>query len=134
MKLNKKKKLLEQLKTIPDYRVDTGKIEYPLHEVLFMVLFALLKGNNTYKDIVAWMQYNNENKILKKVFERSSLINIPSKSTLHNILINTDNNALENIFRDYFSKYAKKKNIAIDGKWLRGSVPQEYFLTSLTAC
>ena len=121
MKLNKKKKLIEQLKTIPDYRVDTGKIEYPLHEVLFMVLFALLKGNNTYKDIITWMEYNDDNKIIKKVFKRKTKINIPSKSTLQNMIVNTDNNALENIFRDYFSKYAKKKNIAIDGKWLRGS-------------
>ena len=121
MKLKKKKELLEQLKTIPDYRVDTGKIEYSLHEVLFMVLFALLKGNNIYKDIVTWMQYNSDNEIIKKVFNKRTKINIPSKSTLHNILINTDNNALENIFREYFSKYAKKKNIAIDGKWLRGS-------------
>jgi len=121
MKLKKKKELLEQLKTIPDYRVDTAKIEYPLHEVLFMVLFALLKGNNTYKDIVGWMQYNDKNKIIKKVFESKTTIKIPSKSTLHNMLINTDNNALENIFRDYFSKHTKKKNIAIDGKWLNGS-------------
>jgi len=116
MKLNKKKELLEQLKTIPDYRVDTGKIKYPLHEVLFMTLFALIKGRSTFKDIAAWMKYN-----IKKVFNKETAINIPSKSTLHNILINTNNNALENIFRDYFSKYAKKKNIAIDGKWLRGS-------------
>jgi hypothetical protein len=121
MKLKKKKELLEQLKTIPDYRVDTGKIEYSLHEVLFMVLFALLKGNNTYKDIVAWMEYNSDNQIIKKVFNKRTKIKIPSKSTLHNILINTDNNALENIFREYFSKHTKKKNIAIDGKWLRGS-------------
>lgn len=121
MKLKKKKELLEQLKTIPDYRVDTGKIEYPLHEILFMTLFALLKGNNTFKDIVSWMQYHSDNKILKKVFDKKSKINIPSKSTLHNLLINTDNNALENIFREYFSKHIQKKNIAIDGKWLRGS-------------
>lgn len=121
MKLKKKKELIEQLKTITDYRVDTGKIEYPLHEVLFMTLFALLKGNHTYKDIVDWMYYNSENKILKKVFDTKTTINIPSKSTLHNTLINTDNNALENIFQEYFSKYAKKKNIAVDGKWLRGS-------------
>ena len=33
-----------------------------------------------------------------------------------------ENNALENIFRNYFSKHAKKKNIAIDGKYLRGRV------------
>ena len=91
MKLKKKKKLLEQLKTIPDYRVDTGKIEYPLHEILFMTLFALLKGNNTFKDIVSWMQYHSDNKILKKVFDKKSKINIPSKSTLHNLLIRNQN-------------------------------------------
>jgi len=45
----KNKQLLEAIKTIPDYRVDTGKIEYPLHEVLFMTLFALLKGNTAFR-------------------------------------------------------------------------------------
>jgi|FLOH01.1.fsa_nt_gi hypothetical protein len=121
MKLKKKKELLEQLKTIPDYRVDTGKIEYPLHEILFMTLFALLKGHNTFKEIASWMQYNSDNKILKKVFDKKNTINIPSKSTLHNLLINTDNNAIEAVFRKFFSKHTKNKNIAIDGKWLRGS-------------
>ncbi len=43
MKLKKKKELLEQLKTIPDYRVDTGKIEYPLHEILFYDAFCIAK-------------------------------------------------------------------------------------------
>ena len=38
----KAKELIESLKTIPDYRVDVGKIKYPLEEVLFMVIFALL--------------------------------------------------------------------------------------------
>ena len=42
--MTRTKELLEALKEIPDYRVDIGKIEYPLHEVLFIILFALLKG------------------------------------------------------------------------------------------
>ncbi len=86
-----------------------------------MTLFALIKGRNTFKDISAWMRHNNENKILKKVFEKRTTIEIPSKSTLHKILINTDNNALDNIFTEYFSEHVRKKNIAIDGKFLRGS-------------
>ena len=55
------------LKAIPDYRVDTGKIEYPLDEVLFMTLFAIIKGNTTFKDIYSWMMYNenNELKVIK---------------------------------------------------------------------
>ncbi|WOE69022.1 hypothetical protein RZR97_05330 [Hydrogenimonas thermophila] len=47
----KAKALLESLKTIPDYRVVIGKIQYPLAEVLFMVIFALLKGNTKFKEI-----------------------------------------------------------------------------------
>ena len=112
--------LFAQLQTIPDYRVDEGKIEYVLAEVIFMTLFGILKGYNTYKDIVVWMKHNSDNEILKKVFQKES-IKIPSKSTLHNIMINVGNDALENIFRDYFSKYIDRNAVAIDGKWLRGS-------------
>ena len=66
------------------------------------------------------MVYNKENPILKKIFEKEQ-IDIPSESTLHRILTNTDNNALEKVFRKYFSRYVTKENIAIDGKWLNGS-------------
>ncbi|WOE69911.1 transposase family protein [Hydrogenimonas thermophila] len=104
----KAKALLESLKTIPDYRVDIGKIQYPLAEVLFMVIFALLKGNTKFKEIFGWMVYNKENPILKDIFEKDE-IEIPSKSTLHDILTNTDNNALEKVFRQYFSNYVKKR-------------------------
>jgi len=120
MKLKKKRKLLKQLKTIDDFRVDKHKIQYPLNEILFMTLFAILKGNKTFKEIHAWMQYSKSNKVIQKVFDKKE-IKIPSQSTLHRILINVDNNQLENIFRDYFSKHIQKKNIAIDGKWLNGS-------------
>jgi hypothetical protein len=54
-----------------------------------MTLFELLKGYITYKEL------------FKKLFGKSK-INIPSRSTLHNLLMNTDNNELEKVFRDYF--------------------------------
>jgi hypothetical protein len=111
---------LESLKSIPDYRVDIGKIEYPLHEVLFMTLFALIKGNTTFKDIFSWMIYNQDNEILKNIFDKEEIL-IPSKSTYHRLLINTDNNALEKVFREFFFPFTTQENIAIDGKWLRGS-------------
>ncbi len=100
--------------------MDIGKIEYPLHEVLFMTLFALIKGNTTFKDIFSWMIYNKDNEILKEVFSKER-ISIPSKSTYHRLLINTDNNALEEVFREFFFPFTSQENIAIDGKWLRGS-------------
>ena len=112
--------MFAHLQTIEDYRVDEGKIEYILAEVIFMALFGIIKGHNTYKDIVVWMKHNSDNKILKKVFQKKS-IKIPSKSTLHNIMINVGNNKLEEIFRAFFSKYIDKRGVAIDGKWLRGS-------------
>lgn len=85
-----------------------------------MALFGLLKGNITFTDIHCWMQYNQNNDIFKKLFKKDK-VNIPSRSTLHNLLMNTDNDELEVIFRDYFAPYVKLDNIAIDGKWLRGS-------------
>ena len=83
----KARALLESLKIIPDYRVDTGKIKYPLTEVLFMVIFALLKGNSKFKEIFGWIIYNKENQTLKEIFKKDK-IEIPSKSTLHRILTN----------------------------------------------
>ena len=120
MKIDKKIDLLEQLKTLTDFREDKHKIEYPLHEVIFMSLFGLLKGFVTYKDLNTWMQYNENNKVFKKVFKKDRIA-IPSRSTLHHLLMNIDNNELEVIFRKHFEPYVKLDNISIDGKWLRGS-------------
>ncbi len=119
MKLRIKKELLKQLGDIKDFR-DDDKITYPLNEILFMSLFGLLKGNHTFEQLHDWMEFNSNNKIFLKVFNKKS-IDIPCESTLHRILVNTDNEALEKVFVKFFARYAKKKNIAVDGKWLNGS-------------
>jgi hypothetical protein len=120
MKIDKKIELLNQLKTITDFRKDEHKIEYPLHEIVFMSLFGLLKGFLTFKDLHTWMQYNENNEVFKKLFKKER-VDIPSVSTLHHLLMNVDNNELEEVFRSHFEPYVKLDNIAIDGKWLRGS-------------
>ena len=66
------------------------------------------------------MIFNENNQNLKDLFEKEK-INIPSKSTCHRILLNTDNNALERVFREFFFSFTTQENVAIDGKWLRGS-------------
>jgi len=66
------------------------------------------------------MIYNKDNKVLKEVFKKEE-IKIPSKSTFHALLVNTDNNALEKVFREFFFPFTTQENIAVDGKWLRGS-------------
>jgi len=113
MKIEKKVELLKQLKTLTDFRKDEHKIEYPLHEVIFMALFGLLKGNVTFKDIHAWMQYQEENEIFKKLFQKEK-VNIPSRSTIHHLLMNIDNNELEVVFRKHFEPYVNLNNIAIE--------------------
>ena len=120
MKINKKEALLKELKTLTDFRKDEHKIEYPLHEIIFMALFGLLKGHVTFTDMHCWMQYNENNEIFKKLFKKNK-VNIPSRSTLHNLLMNVDNDELEVLFRNHFEPYVNLDNIAIDGKWLRGS-------------
>jgi len=120
MKTRQKKRLLKSLEGIEDFRRHRDQIVYPLSEILFMSLFALLKGDSTFSEIHFTMSCNKNNKIFKKLFGKTK-IRIPSRSTLHRILMNTSNDALEVVFRDYFSKYVDKKNIAVDGKWLRGS-------------
>jgi hypothetical protein len=35
-----------------------------------MTLFALLKGNTTFKEMYLWMEFSKNNKILKKVFDK----------------------------------------------------------------
>ena len=64
MKMKKKKELLKALEKVTDFRVDKHKIEYSLSEVLFMSLFGILKGAESYKDLHAWMQYQENNEIL----------------------------------------------------------------------
>lgn len=85
-----------------------------------MALFGMLKGYVTYKGLHGWMQHQEENQIFLKLFEKDR-INIPSPSTLHNLLMNTDNNELEKVFRSHFFPYVNLETIAVDGKWLRGS-------------
>ena len=45
MKLRQKKKLLKALEDIEDFRRHRDQIVYPLSEILFMALFALIKGD-----------------------------------------------------------------------------------------
>ena len=120
MKMRKKKELFKQLEKMKDFRRHREQIIYPQAEILFMSLFGLLKGHTTFKELQIYLSFNKDNKIFKKIFGKKK-IRIPVRSTLHRILTNVYHNQLEIVFRDYFKKYAKGKNIAVDGKWLKGS-------------
>lgn len=121
MNYKQKEALLHQLATIQEYRNHEGKIIYSLSKVLFLTILAILKGKKSLDEMHTWMQMSVDNKVLLRLFSETGILAIPSRSTLHSMLINTNNEALEAVFRSWFKKYAKGKHIAIDGKWLRGS-------------
>jgi hypothetical protein len=129
MKSKQKKKLLKALEDIEDFRKHKEQIVYPLSEVLFMGLYGLTKGYTKFKDLHTFYKFNKDNKLLKKLFKTKKM-RIPCKSTFHRILSNVSYDGLEVVFRDFFSKYAKGNNIAIDGKWLNGSDVNGQYLES----
>jgi len=120
MKIRQKKQLIEELKQIDDLNAIYKKALKKLYEVLFVSLFGLLKGNTTFEQLHDWMEFNKNNDIFLKLFNKN-VLEIPSQSTLHRILININNNEFDEIFRKFFQKYVTKENIAVDGKWLKGS-------------
>lgn len=121
MKLKQKRALLKQLENITDFREHTGKVIYPLSRILFLSILAMLKGKTTLDEMHTWMVMSANNRVLRKLFDKKEAIEMPSRSTLHRLLINTSNNEFETLFRAYFKKYAKGRHLAIDGKWMRGS-------------
>ena len=100
MKLKYKKQLIEKLKGMTDVREHQHKIQYPLHEIVFMTLFAIMKGNVIFRDMQSWMIFNKNDKFLKKLFnyKKNESISIPSIASLHRILMNIPNEELELIF------------------------------------
>ena len=73
MKIRQKKKLLKQLENIEDFRRHREQIVYPLHEILFLSLFGLLKGYVTFKDLHFYISKNKDNKIFKKLFNKKKI-------------------------------------------------------------
>ena len=86
MKIRQKKILLNLLECIEDFRRHRDQIVYPLSEILFMALYALIKGDTTFSEIHFTMSCNKNNKIFKKLFGKTKS-RIPSRSTLYRILI-----------------------------------------------
>ena len=125
MKMKQKKKLLKALEGIEDFRKHKEQIVYPLSEILFVSLFGLTKGYTKFKDLYIYYKFNKDNKLLKKLF-KTNKIRIPCKSTFHRILSNVSYDGLEVVFRDFFSKYSKGKNIAICTAW----IPFHYMMES----
>ena len=125
-------KLYNNLKMIKDFREDSAKTKYPLADIIFLCIYALMKGNYTYDEIHFYLEYNKDSMFLKKILnvKEDRGINIPCRSTLHNILVNINLNDFESVFREFFASKADKKSIAVDGKFLNGSDIKGHYLES----
>ena len=108
----KAKALLESLRTIPDYRVDIGKIRYPLAEVLFMVIFALLKGNTKFKEIFGWMIYNKENIAIDGKWLNGSDANGQYTNECHKAILNILDKDTKIVFAHKFMAKNKTNEIS----------------------
>ncbi len=96
------------------------KILYPLDEILFLVLSAVLACAESWQDVV---DYGNEKlSLLKKYF--TYVHGIPSKSTICTVLGMVEKRKFESWFINWADSLANiipGELIAIDGKTLRGS-------------
>lgn len=115
--------LLNYLKELTDSRRFQGQ-QYQIHYILLFTIFAVLCGANSYRDIERFM--------ISHFYKLDDIYNMgwtrpPAYTTIRNILQGLSKDLLEYVFRRYTNDLkdiqtsTSIKNIAIDGKTLRGS-------------
>jgi predicted transposase YbfD/YdcC len=108
----------QAVKVIDDPRTRKGAIDYPLAEILFIALVAVICGSVSYYDIESFGK--TQLKWLKKFFPFKN--GAPSHDTFRRVFELLDPNSLEHSYRLLIEglKIRTTKHIAIDGKTSRG--------------
>jgi predicted transposase YbfD/YdcC len=123
-------KLLDDL---ADPRTREKRIDYPLSEIVFTALVAVICGATSYQDFATFG--NEQLKWLKKFFSFDN--GIPSHDTFRRVFELLDPNSLENVYRLFIEnlKIRTTKHIAIDGKVSRGcyNIKGQCLLNSVSA-
>jgi len=106
------------VKKIDDPRTKTGAIDYPLVEILFTALVAVVCGATSYPEIETFGK--EQLKWLKKFFPFKN--GTPSHDTFNRVFEWLDPDSLEKAYRLLIEglKIRTTKHIAIDGKASRG--------------
>jgi len=116
------KTLLERFRELPDYR-KCKQLKFNVGEVMYMSLLAMLSGANGYSDIALWIKSKKEE--LRKVLGHGFIP--PAYTTIRNIYLNIDLEALNKMFEDWSHEIARKEGlsnlniVSSDGKTMRGS-------------
>jgi len=112
------KMFVQTVKKMNDPRTSEGAIQYPLDEILFTALAAVLCGSESYYDFETFGK--TQLPWLKKFFPFKN--GTPSHDTFQRIFELLDPNSLEHAYRLIVEnlKIRTTKHIAIDGKASRG--------------
>ncbi len=120
--------LLSELSSIPDPR-NEQRISYPLSDLIFMSVCAVLGGAYCWQDIHDFVSFH------KKWFQKfvSLKKGIPSHDTFRRVFMLISHKELEKVFSQWSQSITIKpsQQIAIDGKALRGTSSKSNNLTCL---
>lgn len=116
------KTLLERFQELPDYR--KYKIaKHNVGEVMYLSMLAMLAGANGYEDMALWIKLKKRE--LAKVLGHGLIP--PAYTTIRNVYLNIDLEALNKMFEDWSHTIAKREGlsslniVSSDGKTMRGS-------------
>ena len=112
----KKLSLQEVLKGIEDTRREKS-VWYPLHEVLFIMLTAVICGATSYAKVE--MFGKSKEQWLKKYIQLEN--GIPDACTFRNVIRAIDTQQLHNVFVEWMKNVVEQitGGVAIDGKQAR---------------
>lgn len=107
--------LLDLLREIPDKRGKQGR-EFPLAEVLFMVIIGAACGYSSYRKLENFIECKWS---IFKRYLKLKRTKPPKYNGLRSIILSVDNKELERVFRKHAANLAtinKVEHIAADGK------------------
>lgn len=117
------KTFLELLAEVPEYRKGNA-IKYKLEDILFLGIFAILCGANSYTGMALFSELHREE--LKKYLTLEN--GTPSHDVFGDVFSRVDKKAVEECFKIFLRQYKSGKDtvVALDGKTVRRSGSGEH--------
>lgn len=131
--------LIDQLKTIPDWRRGRRPVDYPLWLMLLMSLLGVMSGYSSLRGLADFMKRHQAEVVDLFGVEQATL---PKYSTLRRMAHHVDGRRVAEIFEVWAIQACPVKAgeaIAMDGKALAStgthwSAPEQDFVTVVSAC
>jgi DDE_Tnp_1-associated len=132
------KQLIDQLKTIPDWRRGRA-VQHPLWLLLLMSLLGVMSGYSSLRGLADFMRRHQQ-----EVADYLGLgrVKVPSYSMVREMAQSVDGSAVAQVFQSWAMARAKpqaQEAVALDGKALAGTVQdcfgqQQDFVMLVSAC